>query len=138
MLCSPRTDRHTHRQTHTCTKVNTEDTLSGFQEFFLQPIIKDRSNSSHFLEVCIRFRSLEIIKTSWEKHFLDVYFFLTRINKIFTQNESNSTLFVHVSTGHEGAHSIIDHCQTFHMFHVLRGRKLVYIHVKYFMFLHLQ
>ena len=29
---------------HTDTKVNTEDTLSGFQEFFLQPIIKDRSN----------------------------------------------------------------------------------------------
>ena len=32
----------TDGQTHT--KVNTEDTLSGFQEFFLQPIIKDRSN----------------------------------------------------------------------------------------------
>ena len=25
-------------------KVNTEDTLSGFQEFFLHPIIKDQSN----------------------------------------------------------------------------------------------
>ena len=33
---------HTDRQT--CMKVNTEDALSGFQEFFLQPIIKDRSN----------------------------------------------------------------------------------------------
>ena len=33
---------HTDRQTDT--KVNTEDTLSGFQEFFLQPTIKDRSN----------------------------------------------------------------------------------------------
>ena len=32
----------THRQTDT--KVNTEDTLSGFQEYFLQPIIKERSN----------------------------------------------------------------------------------------------
>ena len=32
----------TDGQTHT--KVNTEDTLSGFQEFFLQPIIKERSN----------------------------------------------------------------------------------------------
>ena len=42
MLCSPRADTQTHRQTDT--KVNTEDTLSGFQEFFLQPIIKDRSN----------------------------------------------------------------------------------------------
>ena len=30
--------------TQTDTKVNTEDTLSGFQEFFLQPIIKERSN----------------------------------------------------------------------------------------------
>ena len=34
------TDTHTQ----TDTKVNTEDTLSGFQDFFLQPIIKDRSN----------------------------------------------------------------------------------------------
>ena len=38
------TDRQTDRQTDT--KVNTEDTLSGFQNFFLQPIIKDRSNNS--------------------------------------------------------------------------------------------
>ena len=28
----------------TDTKVNTEEILPGFQEFFLQPIIKDRSN----------------------------------------------------------------------------------------------
>ena len=35
-----RTDTQTHRHTHT--KVTTEGTLSGFQEFFLQPIIKDR------------------------------------------------------------------------------------------------
>ena len=32
----------TYTQTHT--KVNTEDILSGFHEFVLQPIIKDRSN----------------------------------------------------------------------------------------------
>ena len=31
------TDRHTYR-------VTTEGTLSGFQDFFLQPIIKDRPN----------------------------------------------------------------------------------------------
>ena len=36
------TDTQTHRQPDT--KVNTEDTLSGFQEFFLRFIIKDRSN----------------------------------------------------------------------------------------------
>ena len=35
-----RTDRHTHRQTD---RVTTEGTLSWFQDFFLQPIIKDRS-----------------------------------------------------------------------------------------------
>ena len=56
VLCSPRADTqththtHTHTQTHTHThththmKVNTEDTLPGFQDFFLQPIIKDQSN----------------------------------------------------------------------------------------------
>ena len=38
------TDRQTH--THRDTKLNTKDTLSGFQEFFLQPIIKDWSNKS--------------------------------------------------------------------------------------------
>ena len=32
------------RNTQTHTKVNTEGTLSGFQDFFLQPIIKDRPN----------------------------------------------------------------------------------------------
>ena len=32
VTCSPRIDRHTDRQTDT--KVSTEDTLSGFQEFF--------------------------------------------------------------------------------------------------------
>ena len=30
---------------HADTKVKIEDTLSGFQAFFLQPIIKDRSNT---------------------------------------------------------------------------------------------
>ena len=33
---------HTDTQTHT--KVNAEDILSGFQDFFHQPIMKDRSN----------------------------------------------------------------------------------------------
>ena len=35
----------THTQTHT--KVTTEGTLSGFQDFFLQPIIKDRPNNCY-------------------------------------------------------------------------------------------
>ena len=38
----------TGRQTHT--KVTTEGTLSGFQEFFLQPIMKDRPNISNKFE----------------------------------------------------------------------------------------
>ena len=42
MLCGLLTDEWTDRQTDT--KVNIEDTLSGFQHFFLQSIIKDRSN----------------------------------------------------------------------------------------------
>ena len=45
-MCSAargRTDTHTH------TKVKTEDILSGFQEFFLQLIIKERSNKKHLL-----------------------------------------------------------------------------------------
>ena len=39
--CSPQTDGQTH------TKVTTEGTLSGFQDFFLQPIIKDRPNNNN-------------------------------------------------------------------------------------------
>ena len=40
------TDRHTDTQTHRQTdRVTTEGTLSGFQDFFLQPIIKDRPNN---------------------------------------------------------------------------------------------
>ena len=39
VICSLLTDGRTD------TKVNTDDTLSGFQDIFLQPIIKDRSNN---------------------------------------------------------------------------------------------
>ena len=50
--CSSFTDgrTHTHTQTH---RVTTEDTLSGFQEFFLQPIIKERSNKTSFICIMI-------------------------------------------------------------------------------------
>ena len=38
---------HSQRDTHTHThRVTTEGTLSGFQDFFLQPVIKDRPNYS--------------------------------------------------------------------------------------------
>ena len=47
MTCSPRTDTQTDRQTDRQThRVTTVGTLSGFQDFFLQPIIKDRPNKS--------------------------------------------------------------------------------------------
>ena len=40
MPCSPFTDRHTDRHTNRHSdRVTTEGTLSGFQDFFLQPII---------------------------------------------------------------------------------------------------
>ena len=46
VICSLLTDGQTDRQTdrQTDTKVTTVGTLSGFSEFFLQPIIKDRPN----------------------------------------------------------------------------------------------
>ena len=44
-VARPQTDRQTDTQTHT--KVITEGTFSEFQDFFLQPIIKDRPNMSH-------------------------------------------------------------------------------------------
>ena len=52
---------HTDRQTDT--KVNTEDTLSGFQEFFLQPIIKDRSKNQ-----VNRQRNSKPKSTGWRQH----------------------------------------------------------------------
>ena len=39
------------RNRHTDTKVTTEGTLSGFQEFFLQPIIKDRPNTHNYFDM---------------------------------------------------------------------------------------
>ena len=47
VLCSLRADTHTQTDRQTDTKVNTEDTLSGFQDFFFHPIIKDRSNTTN-------------------------------------------------------------------------------------------
>ena len=46
----------THRQTD---EVTTEDTLSGFQDFFLQPIIKDRSNKAYLPTQIFRTTKLE-------------------------------------------------------------------------------
>ena len=48
-LCIESAHGQTHEHTETQTdRVNTEVTLSGFQECFLQPIIMDRSNISDF------------------------------------------------------------------------------------------
>ena len=47
------TDRHTDTQTDTQThRVTTEGTLSGFQDFFLQPIIKDRPKNEKRVCAC--------------------------------------------------------------------------------------
>ena len=55
MVSSSRTDGDTDGQTHT--KVNTEDTLSRFQEFSPQPIIKDRPNIYCLCQLCPDIRS---------------------------------------------------------------------------------
>ena len=44
---------HGRTDTQTHTKVTTVGTLSGFQEFFIQPIIKDRPNIIKPIQVCI-------------------------------------------------------------------------------------
>ena len=44
LVARPQTHTHTQTDRQTHTKVITEGTLSGFQDVFLQPIIKDRPN----------------------------------------------------------------------------------------------
>ena len=65
-LCSPVTHRQTHSRTHT--KVTTVGTLSGFPEFFLQPIIKGRPNN--------------IMRASLEKFFFSIH--LSKLCDIFS------------------------------------------------------
>ena len=55
------TDTQTDNQTHM--KVNVEYTLSGFREFFLQPIIKDQSNNPNNLILKGNFSNLKIQST---------------------------------------------------------------------------
>jgi len=62
----------TNRQTDT--KVNTEDTLSGFQDFSLQPIIKDRSNTYEL--VCIIHLIFTLHKKIWHGYINCVLIFL--------------------------------------------------------------
>ena len=45
---------HLRTDTQTHMKVTTEGTLSGFQEFFLQPVIKDRPNMWSYLTYVFR------------------------------------------------------------------------------------
>ena len=49
-MCSvARVQTHRHTDTQTDMNVNTEDTLSGFQDFFfIRPIIKDRPNTDYW------------------------------------------------------------------------------------------
>ena len=61
---------HTDRQTH---RVTTEGTLSGFQDFFLQPIIKDRPKNYFF---CFsKFSFLRFLQT-----FFDFFSYTTLVN----------------------------------------------------------
>ena len=58
--CSPSTDTQTH------TKVTTEGTLSGFQELFLQPIIKDRPNYAGSPKSSDDWKTIDSFREMWE------------------------------------------------------------------------
>ena len=67
------TDRHTDR-------VTTEGTLSGFQDFFLQPIIKDRPNKKSTTPSC----SGQIpAQKLWTNSVLGVVFYHTMLKMDF-------------------------------------------------------
>ena len=51
-----------HTDRHTDTKVTTEGTLSGFQEFFLQPIIKDRPNLNVIVYIFSKIKCMNCIR----------------------------------------------------------------------------
>merc|ERR1711923_411027 len=53
----PAARERTDGQTHT--KVTTEGTLSGFQEFFLQPIIKDRPNIQKSVKIYPQYGAMD-------------------------------------------------------------------------------
>ena len=59
----PAARSHKERQTHRHTdRVTTEGTLSGFQDFILQPIIKDRPKNCVRLYTCIHV----VIRIDWK------------------------------------------------------------------------
>ena len=69
--------------------MNTEDTLSGFQEFFHQPIIKDRSNT----EFLLIWGSVAIIKHDigdFEKIESNIEIFMQYHNKPMTKPTKDS------------------------------------------------
>ena len=110
MLCSPRTD------TQTNTKVNTEDTLSGFQEFFLHPIIKHRSN-------CYFYNFLLFIFLKKEKQVIHVlttfgsfgcytiagYSDIIVVGKTIEHRSSNRSCFTNKSAKHFRVTNVIIH-----------------------------
>ena len=61
-VARPQTDRQTDTRTH---RVTTEGTLSGFQDFFLQPIIKDRPNINKHVNV---YNSFVVIVSNYRTH----------------------------------------------------------------------
>ena len=85
-VCSvARVQTHRHSDIQTDKNVNTEDTLSGFQEFFLQLIIKDRSN----MYGNIIFKLIDVLKNM----LLYVQYFSNNITIMATLN--NIVYFVH-------------------------------------------
>ena len=88
MISSSRTEKQRNRQTEkqTHTKVTTEGTLSGFQDFFLQPIIKDRPNdNNNMLDV---FGIFEIQKI----YYSEIQLYKVAQGKIISNNACLSNL----------------------------------------------
>ena len=96
-MCSAahgRTHRQTDRQTHT--KVTTEGTLSGFQEFFLQPIIKNRpKKTSSTTPSCNTGRSVAL---SRKTICLKSHFGEQQLRKILQKNKWASVVLYSLST----------------------------------------
>ena len=72
----------THRQKDT--KVNIEDTLSGFQEFFLQSFIKDRYNTRPYSLLQKTYR----LNFSW----FNIYFNFNELKHAFVPHTGKSSV----------------------------------------------
>ena len=64
----PRSLSYRHTDSQTDTRVNTEDTLLGFPDFFLQAIIKERSNIAHDRHIISQNTATVWLPSIWQRH----------------------------------------------------------------------